>query len=313
MVVAAGTMYRPTDIAFGNAGVVFVVEQFNHRVSKWTYTQPSYTFTLDASWGNNGDGTTGEAGPVLSTTDNNLYRPSGIVFDSTNSRLYVTDTFHNRVRVIDPSDGSFLDSVGQGGSGTADFYHPFGININSTDATVVIADEFNHRAVKYDPNGTTLIDPALLPAPTPLPFNRPHGVIFDNTVNVFIVTDTYHGVLNAYNSSATMRTGQVGSPGTTGTEIFFPSSGHGELGGSDNPFADTRNNELKLAGSTIELTTGTSAGTGDGELYWPESVTAFTDTVNYVLAANTYNNRIEIYSNTAAALTAENPFNFGSP
>jgi len=51
MVLDAGKMYRPSDVAFGGTGIVFVVEQFNHRVSKWTYTQPSYTFTLDTTWG----------------------------------------------------------------------------------------------------------------------------------------------------------------------------------------------------------------------------------------------------------------------
>ena len=53
MVLDAGKMYRPSDVAFGGAGIIFVVEQFNHRVSKWTYTQPSYTFTLDGTWGSN--------------------------------------------------------------------------------------------------------------------------------------------------------------------------------------------------------------------------------------------------------------------
>jgi hypothetical protein len=42
-------------------------------------------------------------------------------------------------------------------------------------------------------------------------------------------------------------------------------------------------------------------------------VAAFTDTVNYVLAANTLNNRVETYSSSGAVLTSESPFNFGSP
>ena len=64
---------------------------------------------------------------------------------------------------------------------------------------------------------------------------------------------------------------------------------------------------------TIANTTGTTAGTGDGDLYYPESVNSFVDntTFNYVLAANTLNNRVEAFSNAAAVLTFQ--ANFGSP
>jgi len=57
---------------------------------------------------------------------------------------------------------------------------------------------------------------------------------------------------------------------------------------------------------------GTTPGTGDGQLYYPESVNSFLDAAtNYVLATNTLNNRVEAYSNTATALTFQ--ANFGSP
>ena len=50
MVLLAGKMYRPTDVTvdiFTNS--LFVVEQFNHRISKWDYTPGQYDFILDAS------------------------------------------------------------------------------------------------------------------------------------------------------------------------------------------------------------------------------------------------------------------------
>ncbi len=314
MVLDPGKMYRPTDVAVDIAtNSVFVVEQFNHRISKWDYVDTTYTFTLDASWGSNSDGTSGVGAPIGDggPTDNSLYRPTGIVFEGT--RLTVTDTFHNRIRTLTAATGAFIDSVGQGGSGTADFYHPAGI---ATDGVIlVIADELNNRAVKYNV-GDTPGTPVLLPAPTPNGFNRPHGVSFEDTNNFFNVTDTFHGVINRYNTAATSFLDQFGTPGTESTELFFPGSGHGILtGNASTAFADTRNNILKtVATSTIANTTGTIAGTGNGELYYPESAVSFVDAVtNYVLAANTLNNRVETYSNVAAALTSETPFNFGSP
>ncbi len=311
MVLVAGKMYRPTDVAVDVANdSVYVVEQFNHRISKWEYTAGSFTFTLDASWGSNSDGTSGVGAPVTGVTDNALYRPTGIVFDGT--RLVVTDTFHNRIRTLAIADGAWIGSTGQGGSDTADFYHPAGIATDGT--TLVIADELNHRALKYTVAATPTT-PVLLPAPTPLGFNRPHGVSFEDTNNFFNVTDTSNGVINRYNTAATSFIAQFGTPGTESTELFFPSSGHGILtGNATTAFADTRNNILKtVATSTIANTTGTTAGVGDGQLYYPESVNSFTDTSNYVLVANTLNNRVETFSNTAAALTSETPFNFGTP
>ena len=122
------------------------------------------TFTA-STWGTNDDGTTGEGGPIGDggSGDTSLDRPSGIVLDDTNDLLYVTDTFHNRVRVIDATTGAFTTSVGTGGTDDDEFYHPAGIAINvGTDDTVVIADELNSRAVKYNVTGITLDTPVVL-------------------------------------------------------------------------------------------------------------------------------------------------------
>ncbi len=321
MTLAAGKMYRPTDVAFGGAGIVFVVEQFNHRVSKWTYTQPSYTFTLDGTWGSNSDGTSGEGAPIGDggPTDNAFYRPTGIAFDSTNSLLYVTDTFHNRVRVINSATGAFTTSLGVGGFASNEFYRPAGIAIDTADAVVVIADELNHRTVRYTTNGTTLVTPTVLIDPsvtTGLSFVRPHGVVFDVNATEFNIGDSLRGLISSYNLAGTFQN-QYGTPGSTpnNVNLFYPGSGEGRLGGTPNTvFADTRNNALKtMFNETITLTTGATAGTGNGELYYPESASAFVDMVNYVLAANTLNNRVETFSSAAETLTSESPFNFGKP
>ncbi len=327
-------MYRPTDVAFGGNGIIFVVDQFNHRVSKWTYAQPLYAFALDTTWGDKTppDGTAGTGGPIGDggSTDGSLYRPTGIAFDSMNSRLYVTDTFHNRVRVIDSSSGAFVSSFGIGGSATDEFYRPAGIAINtSTGTTLVIADELNHRAVKYDVNGGMPNNPVVLPDPsatmvlTDLSFVRPHGVVFDVTAVEFNIGDSLRSRISSYDVAGAFQ-GQYGTPGSTNNNInlFYPGSGEGVLDGTAlTAFADTRNNALKtMNNETIALTVAAgatpnagTAGTGDGQLYWPESVSAFTDTVAYVLAANTYNNRVETFSSSGNELTAETPFNFGKP
>ncbi len=416
-------MYRPSDVAFDTTNKkVYVVEHFNHRISKWNYdpaaTPPAnFVFTLDAgqvttlsldvpgtgyvaptlvfsapdldianpvtatgtitetagvlnaptltdggngysvaptvtvvdsagingvvtvsaittAWGSNVDGTTGKSFPIGDggTTDVGLHRPSGIVFDSANNLLYVTDTFHHRVRIITADTGLFptVSSVGSSGSGIPNFYRPAGIAINVAGTFVVIADELNHRAVRYATNGTTLINPAVLDNPadtTGLSFVRPHGVVFDVTDTSFNIGDSQRGLISRYDDGSTTFVDQFGTPGRTGrvpaangTELFFPASGKGLLNGtSTTVFADTRNNNLKrLNGTVIEITTADvttpnagTVGTGDGQLYYPELASAFVDTANYVLAANTLNNRVEVYSSSTNVLTSRT--NFGSP
>ena len=320
MVLVAGKMYRPTDVTVDvSTNTIFVVEQFNHRISKWDYTDTNYDFTLDASWGSNSDGTSGVGAPIGDggSTDNALYRPTGIAFDDTNDLLYVTDTFHNRVRVLNATSGAFTTSIGTGGSATDEFYHPAGIAIETvTDNILVIADELNQRAVSYTTNGTTLVTPSVLADPSAtsgLSFIRPHGAVYDVTAHEFNITDSLRGLISSYNVAGAFQN-QYGAPGTTGTNLFYPSSGNGELDGTTTTiFADTRNNALKtMDNETIAVTTGTSAGVGDGQLYYPESASAFTDAATaYVLAANTLNNRVEAYSSAAAVLTFQ--ANFGKP
>ena len=244
MVLVAGKMYRPTDIVAAiSTQNLYVVEQFNHRVSKWDWNSGTFDFSLDNTWGSNGDGTSGEGAPIGDggPDDNALYRPTGITFD--NNRLIVTDTFHNRIRTINHLTGDFINSVGQGGSGVGDFYRPTGIDTNN--AFLVIADEFNHRAVRYDV-GNIPANPAVLPDPTPLAFHSPHGVIFDATDSFFNVTDSVRSIINRYDINADMFLNQFGTPGTTGTDLFFPGSGSGVLTDeASTTFADTRNNALK--------------------------------------------------------------------
>jgi len=250
------------------------------------------------SWGNNGDGTTGQAGTPTSLTDNFLYRPSGIAFDST--RLYLTDSFNNRLRVINPTDGSFTTSVGQGGTGDTDFYRPTGIAVNDANTFLVIADEFNRKAKRYSAIATPAFQD-VLPEPTPKSFVKPHGVSFEVDQNKFVVTDSFRNVLSQYNNIGTNFELQRGkaSGGDADDDLYFPGSGTGEnAADADLIFPSTRKNSLKqfdAFGGTIANFLTNVTGTDDGQLYWPESSAAFEDNVQYLLVANTRNHRVEVF------------------
>ncbi len=270
----------------------------------------SVTATANTTpWGVNLDGTTGQGGTPTGPTDNFLYRPTGITINIATTRLYLTDTFNHRLRVIDPTNGAFLTSVGQGGTGDTNFYRPTGIDVNSADTILVIADEFNRRAVRYDAGANPTFN-AILTEPTKK-FVKPHGVSFDETQTEFIVSDTFRGLLSRYDDGTTSFIGQIGKAGGEDgdDELYFPGSGHGNPDMPELIFANTRRNSLKQlnTSSITNFLTGV-AGTKDGQLYWPESSIAFTDVTPYLLTANTRNNRVEVFEQPT---TFRN--NFGSP
>lgn len=264
---------------------------------------------LSTPWGSNGDGTSGEPGPVVSTTDNFFDNPTGVTFDVIAQRLFITDTHHHRVKVMDADDGSIITSVGQGGRGNGDFYFPAHIAINDSCSFFVVADEFNHRAVKYNTAATPAFQ-SVLTSPTPKPFNHPHGVSYDQTEDEFMVADEVTGVISVYDLDATTFTTQIGTPRTTGSDgLFFPSSGHGTSAATSLFFANTRSNQIKSkTGATTLANELTDPGTGDGQLYWPESCEVFTSTADYLIIANTLNNRVEAFDQTLTFQTS-----FGSP
>jgi len=310
MVLAPGKMYRPTEISLNSSEpAVYVVEQFNHRISKWNFTSSMFDFTLDPTWGTNGDGTTGQAGPVSSPTDDTLDHPTGIAYDDTNDILIVSDTNHNRLRIIDPADGSFLGSVGQGGRGINDFYKPVGIVYDTIHDILFVADELNHRVKQYD-GGNPPTNPEVLDSPTPLPFNRPSSVMFQTADSLF-VGDSVTNVLSRYDMDPVVFQEQIGQAGSSGAvdEWFFPGNGQVYNEGTGQVYCtNIRSNQLRNLNGTTVTDQYTNPGRGDGQLYWPEAAIRASAGITYTFVANTRNNRIEVFSNFDTFET-----NFGSP
>jgi len=399
-VLQAGKMFRPTamDIDAGN-NAVYVVEQYNHRVSKWIYSDDDVDFKLDAGqvttlsldnigsgytnptlvfsapdldianpvtatgtigesggaldslvltdggngystlptvtvvdldgvngvvtatvittpWGSNGNGTSGVPGKPTSDTDNNLQFPTGIarLFATTN-RLFISDTLNHRVRVMDPDDGSFTDSMGSPGTGDGELYRPVHLADNEADNELAVMDSRNHRVAIF--NSTTFAFVGIANPPTPDNFHTPWGAKYRPNNSKFYYSDIIKGKVYQYDNSGLAFESSFGTPGTDPADpnqLFYPGASNGTP--QDNTEAylpDTRNNKIKIYNSSNIISDIISgAGTGDGELYWPEHATAYQNngTADALCVCNTLNNRIEVYdrNDPSTFLT-----NFGSP
>ena len=316
MVLEAGKMLLPTDIQFDVPNdTIYVVEQFNNRVSKWDFTPGDFDFTLDASWGSNGDGTSGVAGTPTDggATDENFYHPTGIALHS--GVLFVSDTMNHRIRRINSNTGAFEGTMGSPGTGDDELYRPAYLIPNSGNDLLVIADSFNHRVVTY--NAVTpfnFIDVADPPAEG---FHTPNGVMFDSTGTDFIfVSDKRRGRIAEYNGVAGNTPIFIGTPGSSADPgvLFNPGNGHGfdETPSGSQIFADTQNNAIKTVstGGTFTNEIQRNPGTGPEELYHPASAAGWDkDGTHYNLIANTKNHRIDAWNEDFSVLEQT----FGSP
>ena len=250
-VLEPGKMYRPTDIAVDVPNEkLYIVEQFNHRISKWDFTPGSFDITLDTGFGTNGvSGTPGGAGDG-GPSDTNLQYPTSIVLNSAGN-LLISDTRNHRIRVMD-ANGNFIESFGTAGQATTggEFYRPSGIDVDNGDDILMIADEFNNRCQAYS-SVTPYTFISISDQPTGLPtLYRPAGVGYNISEDVFVVSERLGNHINEYEDNAITFTAQYGSAGTDNSDaknsLYRPLVGHGEVESTvTTPIADSFRNRIK--------------------------------------------------------------------
>ncbi|MCP4708348.1 MAG: 6-bladed beta-propeller [Planctomycetes bacterium] len=137
-----GEFLFPSGIATDGVDYVYVVDQHRHDVQKFDLEG-----TFIEKWGRKGSGE-GEfnfEGAVMYP---------GIVLDSDNN-IYISDYSNYRVQKFD-SEGNFLKSWGERGSGDGQFSTPTGIAVDENNNIYVLDAGGNDRIQKFDKNGAFL-------------------------------------------------------------------------------------------------------------------------------------------------------------
>jgi Ca2+-binding RTX toxin-like protein len=164
--------FNPMDIAIDSFDNVYVTEMYDSRVAKFTSdgiliqrwnTGPisrgvavdssDNVYVTSANIGDTNylvqkftsDGvlldqwfSTGNDGVNIPT-----YNGYGIAFDSF-GKMFIADTFNNRIQKYNPDDGTLITQWGTPGSGDGEFDRPHDIAIDFSD-NVYASDTFNHR------------------------------------------------------------------------------------------------------------------------------------------------------------------------
>jgi sugar lactone lactonase YvrE len=124
-----GQFKYPEGVAVDTSGNVYVADEGNHRIQKFTSDG-----TFLTKWGSNGSGNGQFSGPY------------GVAVDASGN-VYVADIYNYRIQKF-TSYGTFLTKWGSLGSGDGQFANPMGVAVDSS-GNVYVADTWNHRIQKF--------------------------------------------------------------------------------------------------------------------------------------------------------------------
>ena len=196
-----GQFINPWGLAIDPAGFVYVADQANHRICKFTHTGE---FVL--AWGSYGTGPgqfhatggidadeTGRvfvsdlyndrvqiftSGGVFLNQIEHLSRPYDVAVGPSGT-VYVADTENSRIAKF-AADGSFIGELGLGGG------NPTGVAVDAEENLYVADDWYVHDWVaKYDPAGNLLMTIGSV-GPEPGQLNGPAGLAIDAAGNIYV-------------------------------------------------------------------------------------------------------------------------------
>lgn len=159
---------NPTDVAVDGNGNILIADTFNSRVRCMDATSGIISTVV-------GTGDEGFKGDGEGATRAQLMQPSGITVDAEGA-IYVSDTFNNRIRRIDPVSGIITTLVGteirghsiNGMAATrAPHNNPMGITMDPL-GNLVVADSGNHCILRIMPSDTPTVT-----TPSPRPADKP--------------------------------------------------------------------------------------------------------------------------------------------
>jgi DNA-binding beta-propeller fold protein YncE len=270
---AAGQFNKPLNVALDPAGNVYVADQDNGRVQKFTADGNFLTKFGDT------------AGP------GHLLSPYGVAVSPDGSAVYVTDGSGSATRHVFQytATGTFVRSWGASGSGNGAFSFPAGIAVGPT-GNVYAADFGNQRVQMFDAAGTFLKAWGSLGSGDGQ-FQGPDGVATDSAGQVYVTEDSNQRV-QLFDAAGNFIT-KFGSAG----------SGDGQF---DGPFAvatgpggsvwvtDAMNHRVQqFTGPGAFIAKFGSLGPGDGQLTTPNGLAI---NCRGVYVADVDADRIQIFS-----------------
>ncbi len=175
----AARFYTPAGVSVDKIGNIYVADAYNHRIRK---IDTNRVVSVIAGSGAIGVGNGGYSNGPISTAS--LNTPTELFSDSAATKIYIGDTFNNRVRLV--TTGSLTLLAGKGIAGyvngidtSARFNYARGVVANSNGSKVFVVDYNNHCVRKITAGSLTSVidqrdpnaDLVIFPNPTKDSFN----------------------------------------------------------------------------------------------------------------------------------------------
>jgi tripartite motif-containing protein 71 len=256
-----GQFDQPIDVSVDSSGNVYVSDEGNHRIQKFTGAGGLL------GWLGRGNSTTGWHNPgsgeigVLGIGNGQFNQPSSMAVE-TSGNLYVVDGQNDRIQKFGEPQVVFLGWFGRGntttgwhnpysgqsgvtGDGDSQFHQPDDVAVDAS-GNVYVADTGNHRVQKFDTSGTFLgwwgkgsLTTGWHASPSGETggfvgtgdgeFNQPYNVAVDGSGNLY-VADGLNNRIQKFDSSGIFL-GWWGK-GIVTTGWHLPSSGETGVSGS---------------------------------------------------------------------------------
>ncbi len=212
--------WRPSGLAFGGDGALYVADRFNQRIRKVDADGNVTTLAGDAAEAGTldpkalGDFADGQGKAAK------FDEPAGIAWSAKENALLVVEAANHRVRKV-ALDGTVTLFAGKGGIGSADgdalqatFNAPTGIAVDG-DGNVYVSDSGNHRIRKIAAGKVSTYAGSTKGYKDEVPlnslWNEPAGLAFGN--GVLVVADAGNGSLRTVAFSETKTLAGNGTPG----------------------------------------------------------------------------------------------------
>jgi hypothetical protein len=279
-----GQFKYPTGVATDPAGNIYVAEQVNNRIQKFSSTGVYVT-----QWGTPGSG------------PGQFNRPYGVAADNF-GYVYVTDADNHRVEKF-TSAGVYVATWGTSGSGDGQFNTPALVTTDSA-GDVYVADYGNNRIQRFTGTGTFVTKWGSLGTGNGQ-FTFPTGIAVDAAHNVY-VSDYNNHRIEKFTDTGTYLA-QWGAFGT----------GNGQFNSPAGVATDCRGNVYvsDLGNQRVQVFSGSGAyinqwgtfGTGDGQFDTPIGVA--TDFAGNVYVADSHNHRMQTFACSSSPVSVgDGPF-----
>ena len=315
-------------VAVDNTGNVYVVDNGNYRVQKFT---PEGAFV--SKWGGFGE-ENGEfncpdrividdANNIFVLDHNNYtgsnciqkFNPDGSFISSleiggvgdrrctfcngmavNGKNIYVSDDYSGRIQKIS-DDGTLIFKWGTDGSGDGEFFKPAGIAMDSS-GNVYVADSLNHRIQKFSSEGQFLKKWGSFGSENGQ-FNWPEGIAVDKSNNIYVADLDNHRI-QKFDSNGVFLD-KWGSYGTGNGEFNLPVGIAVDILGNVYVSEVGNSRIQKFSPNGEFITKWGSPGSGNGQFSFFIDI-AVSDT-GYIYILDSGNNRIQKFGLDGAYVT----------